>query len=160
MTNHAAVVVDVQVACSNPDIPAKTHIEDWIGRAIDAAGPDTAAGAEVSVRLVDREEMQALNRDFRGMDRTTNVLSFPAGETTGLPSDVPPPLGDIVICAAVVSDEAARQGKLVADHWAHLLVHGTLHLLGYDHESDAEAAEMEAVETRILGAAGLADPYL
>ena len=104
--------------------------------------------------------MQALNRDYRQQDKVTNVLSFPAGEVAGLPDDASSSLGDIVICAAVVSDEATRQGKAVADHWAHMLVHGTLHLLGYDHDSNTEAVEMEGLETRILASNGLADPYL
>ena len=104
--------------------------------------------------------MRALNRDYREQDKTTNVLSFPAGEIAGLPDDAPRALGDIVICAAVISDEAAEQGKELSAHWAHMLVHGTLHLLGYDHETDAEAAAMEGLETRILCQHGCPDPYL
>lgn len=103
--------------------------------------------------------MRSLNCAFRGKDKPTNVLSFPAGDVAGLPADAPLPLGDIVICAGVVGAEAAAQGKTEDDHWAHMLVHGTLHLLGFDHETDAEAADMEALETRILGEHGIADPY-
>lgn len=127
---------------------------------MDTAGASFPTGAEVSVRLVDTGEIQALNRDYRDMDKVTNVLSFPAGEIAGLPDDTARALGDIVVCAAVVSEEAARQGKITAHHWAHLLVHGTLHLLGYDHETDPEAFEMERLETSILVSNGLADPYL
>ena len=111
------------------------------------------------MRLVDTEEMRVLNRDFRNKDTSTNVLSFPARAIEGLPAEAGHVLGDIVICAAIVSDEAARQGKASGDHWAHMLVHGTLHLLGYDHDSDTDAAEMEALETQILTSNGLKDPY-
>ena len=97
--------------------------------------------------------------DYRGKDRETNVLSFPAGDD-GLPPDVARPLGDLVICAPVVLREAGEQGKSVADHWGHLLVHGSLHLLGFDHETDAEASAMEGLEREILAARGVADPYL
>jgi probable rRNA maturation factor len=111
------------------------------------------------VRLVDTAEIRSLNREYRRKDKATNVLSFRAAAIKGLPTDVAQALGDIVICATVVNDEAAEQGKAIDDHWAHMLVHGTLHLLGYDHETADEAAEMEGVETRILTENGLADPY-
>jgi probable rRNA maturation factor len=114
----------------------------------------------MSVRLVDREEIRLLNRDYRQLDKVTNVLSFPAGEISGLPAEAAQLLGDVVVCAAVVCDEAAEQGKSVDAHWAHMLVHGTLHLLGYDHQSVADAAEMEGLEASILVANGLTDPYL
>jgi probable rRNA maturation factor len=115
--------------------------------------------SEVSVRVVDVEEMQTLNREYRDKDEPTNVLSFPAGEITGLPDDEGGVLGDVVICAAIVRAEAVEQKKALADHWRHMLVHGTLHLLGYDHMTDAEAAEMEGLEVRILTSLGVADPY-
>ena len=103
--------------------------------------------------------MQQLNSDFREQDKTTNVLSFPGGEIAGLPMDAERPLGDIVICAAVVGDEAVKQGKSVPDHWAHMLVHRALHLLGFDHIDVADATEMERLETRILSDHGIANPY-
>ena len=115
---------------------------------------------EVSVKLTDNAEVQQLNAAYRDKDKPTNVLSFPAGRIEGLPDEVPVQLGDIVVCASVVRDEASEQGKAVADHWAHLLVHGTLHLMGYNHQTDVEAAEMEALETSILINSGLKDPYL
>jgi probable rRNA maturation factor len=112
--------------------------------------------AELAIRIVDTAEGQALNRDYRGKDYATNVLSFPAE----LPPGVNLPLiGDLAICAPVVAREAAEQGKKPRDHWAHLTVHGTLHLLGYDHIDEAEAEAMEALETRILAGLGIADPY-
>jgi len=103
--------------------------------------------------------MQRLNCEFRGQDKPTNVLSFPAGEIDGLPEDTEMPLGDIVVCAAVVTDEAAQQGKKTGDHWAHMMVHGTLHLLGFDHENDADAEQMEGLEIQILTDHGIANPY-
>mgnify|MGYP001574642686 FL=1 len=151
------VQVDVQNATDDDTAPATTEVEPWVARAVSLAGVD--GPAEVSVRIVEAGEMHALNREYRGKDKPTNVLSFPAGEVEGLPADVPRLLGDIVICAEVVRAEAAEQGKDVADHWAHMLVHGTLHLLGHDHETDAEAVEMEALEARILSNFGVPDPY-
>jgi probable rRNA maturation factor len=151
------VQVDVQYACDDDTAPEIATVEFWIASAIEASG--NKSDAEVSVRIVDSDEIRALNRDYRGKDRPTNVLSFPAGEVAGLPAEVPVLLGDIVVCASVVRDEATEQGKTLADHWAHMLVHGTLHLLGYDHEADTDAAEMEALEARILSEHGLADPY-
>ena len=111
---------------------------------------------ELSIRIVDIAEGRALNRDYRGKDYATNVLSFPAE----LPPGVSLPLiGDLAICAPVVAREAAEQGKDPRDHWAHMTVHGVLHLLGYDHIQDSEAEAMEALETRILAGLGIADPY-
>ena len=151
------VQVDVQRAANNEAIPDTAFVSDWVTRAIDAA--TITRDSEVSVRIVDTDEIHALNREYRRKDAPTNVLSFPAGEVSGLPNDAPQPLGDIVICASVVRDEAEAQGKALPDHWAHLLIHGTLHLLGFDHQTDVEAASMEALERRILAAHGIADPY-
>ena len=151
------VQVDVQNACDDDTVPEVPIVESWIESAVVAAGIDV--DTEVSVRVVSPEEVYALNSEYRGKDKPTNVLSFPAGKVAGLPDDMPQLLGDIVVCAQVVRDEAREQGKAVADHWAHMLVHGTLHLLGFDHKTDSEAAEMEALETRILSDQGLADPY-
>ena len=159
MNASEAAVVDVQVACDDPDIPAEEEIASWVRRALAAGAESAAAHAELSVRLVDTMEIQTLNRDYRDKDRPTNVLSFPAGPIDGLPDDAALPLGDVVVCAAVVRQEAAEQGKMLAAHWAHMLVHGTLHLLGYDHETDVDAAQMEAIEKRILLQYGLSDPY-
>lgn len=149
--------VDVQLACDDEGIPHADVIAAWVRRAIGAA--TGARNLEVSIRIVAADEIRSLNRDYRGKDKATNVLSFPAGPMSGLPEEVPQLLGDIVVCAAVVADEAAAQGKAVQDHWAHMLVHGTLHLLGYDHENDADAETMESLEARILADQGVADPY-
>ena len=159
MISRGETIVDVQRACDEPDIPDAKNIRECVVSAIIAANGAAMDRSEVSVRVVDIEEMRALNREYRDKDEPTNVLSFPAGEITGLPDDEGGVLGDVVICAAIVRDEAVEQKKALADHWRHMLVHGTLHLFGYDHMTDAEATEMEGLEVRILTSLGVADPY-
>ena len=149
--------VEVQLACDDEYVPAADDIAAWVNRAIDAAG--SSSDMEVSVRVVNAAEMQQMNCEFRDQDKSTNVLSFPAGDLAGLPDEAERPLGDIVVCAAVVADEAEQQGKTQTDHWAHMIVHGTLHLLGFDHENDSDAAEMESLEIRIMTDHGVANPY-
>ena len=154
-----AVTTDVQVACDDPAVPPAAHFQTWVAAAVGQSGRAPGRDTEIAVRVVDAEEIQTLNRLYRDKDTPTNVLSFPAGDIEGLPPEAPQLLGDVVICAAVVAAEASEQGKAVADHWAHMVVHGTLHLLGFDHENDAEATEMEALETRILASQSVTDPY-
>ena len=153
----AQLSVDVQVASVSAKVPPERDIESWVGAVLRQL--DFSDTVEVSVRVVDNEESRTLNRNFRERDKPTNVLSFPADGGNYIPEDIPRPLGDIVICAPVVEREADEQGKDVSHHWAHLVVHGTLHLLGFDHETDPQAAEMEAIEREILAARGIADPY-
>jgi probable rRNA maturation factor len=159
---HTAVAVDVQIASTVKSVPEEHSIHSWIATAISCSGNTGAAGREISVRLVDEEEGRALNKQYRQQDKATNVLSFPgvAGGGSGLPPEVEQSLGDIVVCGPVVEREAAEQGKDVTSHWAHLLVHGALHLLGYDHETDRDAALMEKLETGILATHGIDDPYV
>jgi probable rRNA maturation factor len=149
--------VDVQIVASTTGIPSVDDIRRWVAAAVaaNATDPDT----EVSVRVVDEEEMQTLNRDYRDQDKSTNVLAFPAGDVQGLPSGESLLLGDIVVCAAVIAREADEQGKALGDHWSHILVHGVLHLLGHDHMTESETGEMEALERDILAGLGIADPY-
>ena len=148
------LTIDVQNATSAASAPDDNTVREWVRSAADGR---VAGRAELSVRFVDEEESRALNAGYRGRDRATNVLSFPAaGESV---PNAPRPLGDVVICGPVVEREAREQGKAAADHWAHLLVHGTLHLLGYDHESEDDATAMESLERSILAAGGVADPY-
>jgi len=160
VTNSSSLLVDVQIACDESDVPPAKEIETWVARAVAGSGKILDSDTELSVRLVDTEEIQSLNRDYRQKDAATNVLSFPVDTIEGLPADAAKTLGDIVVCATIVSEEATQQEKPVDEHWAHMLVHGTLHLLGYDHETDADALEMEGLETRILTENGLPDPYL
>ena len=159
MNAQSEIAVDVQFACDDPGSPDAGFIGGWVRVTVAEAGVDVASDIEVSVRVVDGNESRTLNRDYRDKDQATNVLSFPAGSIAGLPAEAVQTLGDVVVCAPVVRDEAMAQAKELADHWAHMLVHGTLHLLGYDHVTDAEAMEMEGLETRILATQSVADPY-
>ena len=146
--------VDIQSASAEPT-PDEEDLQRWITAAMAAAGT-RAQDSEICVRLVDTEEMTQLNRDYRGKDGPTNVLSFPCD----LPPEAQLPLlGDIVICAPVVRREAAEQHKTLAAHWAHMAVHGTLHLLGYDHIEESQADAMELMESRILEQLNFDCPY-
>lgn len=148
------VHVDIQSASTEP-APEEDDIRRWISAALHQASASTGP-AEVCLRIVDEAEMAQLNHSYRGKAGPTNVLSFPAD----LPPELQLPLlGDIVICAPVVLREAREQGKSASAHWAHMLVHGSLHLLGHDHIEAAEAAVMETLETRILGELGFPCPY-
>ena len=134
--------------------PGAPQLELWMDSALRQAGQET--GAEITLKIVDEAEMQDLNHRYRSVSRPTNVLSFSAN----LPPQLGLPLlGDIVVCAPLVAKEAREQGKPVQAHWAHLVVHGTLHLLGHDHVDDAEALRMEHLETVTLHKLGFADPY-
>ncbi|MBD3897141.1 rRNA maturation RNase YbeY [Halomonas sp. ML-15] len=150
-----APCVDRQVALADDSqLPDQASLERWVAAALAHAGEHDRD--ELSVRFVDSAESQALNRDYRGKDAPTNVLSF----GVELPPGVALPLlGDLAICHSVVVREANEQGKTLADHYAHMVVHGTLHLLGYDHVDDAEAEAMEQLEREILAELGIADPY-
>lgn len=115
----------------------------------------------ISLRFVDEAESAALNSQYRGKDSSTNVLSFPAALPETMRRQLESvPLGDIVICPAVVEKEAAAQGKSLEAHWAHMLIHGCLHLLGYGHESSRQASDMESLEIRIMEGLGFDNPYL
>ena len=147
------LTVDIQCASSEP-VPDEDDLRGWIAAVL--ANQQRSGAAEVCVRLVDVAEMSTLNLSYRGKTGPTNVLSFPADLPAGL--DLPL-LGDIIICAPVVRTEAAAQGKQLAAHWAHMSVHGTLHLLGYDHIDEDEAIVMEALESAILASLGYPCPY-
>ena len=148
------VILDLQLACEdNSGMPDEAQFQKWL----DAVIPQFQEESEVTIRLVDEAESHGLNLTYRGKDRPTNVLSFPFE----CPDEVELPLlGDLVICRQVVEREAIEQEKPLMAHWAHMIVHGCLHLLGYDHIEDDEAEEMESLETEIMQGLGFADPYL
>ncbi|MBS0570606.1 MAG: rRNA maturation RNase YbeY [Proteobacteria bacterium] len=132
-------------------VPARRSFQQWID-----AIPRLPRGAQVNILIVGSTEGRRFNRQYRQKDYATNVLSFPWEPTPGDKSRL---LGDLVICAPVVAREAAEQGKRPREHWAHLTIHGVLHLLGHDHEMPAQARRMEALEIRVLAGLGIANPY-
>ena len=141
------------------DLPGLEHLaEAAVIATLDATGC-TARPVEVAVLFTDDASIAAINAEWRGKDTPTNVLSFPAPDHVPLPEGELRPLGDVVLAHGVITREAGEQGKTLRAHTAHLIVHGTLHLLGYDHENDAEAEEMEELEARILKGLGISDPY-
>jgi probable rRNA maturation factor len=149
---HDAEAINVQYAVAAEGLPDADAIRAWAKSALQPGREH----AELSVRLVDVAEITALNRQYRGKDGATNVLSFPFDGMPGVETGL---LGDVVICAPVVQAEAVQQGKNATAHWAHLVIHGVLHLQGYDHHADAEARCMEQLETRLLEQLGYPDPW-
>jgi probable rRNA maturation factor len=149
------VQLDLSVSYALPrkGLPSSVSFRRWVEAALESR----VRRADLAIRVVDEREGCALNRHYRGKDYATNVLSFPAELPEGVKLPV---LGDIVICAPVVAREAHEQGKELAAHYAHLTVHGVLHLLGWDHENTREAEAMEALERQVLDSLGFADPYL
>jgi len=150
--SESPLEVFVQLAAPDPDTPDEDFIEQCVRHVLG----DTPG--EVVVRVVDEAESAMLNERYRGKHGSTNVLAFPAGDMPG-PVPEPAPLGDIVIAAGVVAREAREQSKAPWAHWAHMIVHGCLHLMGYDHLVEDEAREMESRERELLAALGVADPY-
>ncbi|HHC74037.1 MAG TPA: rRNA maturation RNase YbeY [Thiothrix sp.] len=180
---------DIELVLQNPydyqNVPTQDALQDWANVAVYVIQSTTVIAAHIAftLRIVDQTEGQQLNHEFRGKPNATNVLSFPCftDESTAddLVFDLDPSLavsdedrqdvnndgaqhylGDLVICQPVMQQEAAQQGKSLTEHWAHLLIHGLLHLLGYDHQTDEEAAQMEQQEITILQQLGFANPYL
>ncbi len=149
------MTVDIEVAAGVDGVPSRAKFRRWMCLATDELGVHEG---EAAVRVVDEAEGAALNARWRGREGATNVLSFPAGTMPDMPG-VARHLGDLVLCAPVLRREAHAQGKAELHHWAHLVVHGTLHLLGLDHEQAGEAQRMEALERELLSRLGIADPY-
>lgn len=149
------VEVHVNYAVARRGIPSAASFRHWVATTLTHARHRKPS--ELSIRIAGAREGRSLNRHYRGRDYATNVLSFPAELPEGVRS---PLLGDIVICAMVVAREAREQHKPLRDHYAHLTVHGVLHLLGFDHASEPQARRMEALETAILAALDIPDPYL
>ena len=150
------VELEVQRSTALPSVPEDGQFQRWTDAAL--AGQSTHFA--MAIRIVDESEAQRFNREYRGRDYATNVLSFPAELPDGLPAEIrQAQLGDLLICAPVVAREAKEQKRPEANHWAHLTIHGVLHLLGYDHEQADEAEVMETLETEILAKLGISDPY-
>lgn len=145
-------LVDVQRECQSENLPSDEQFLLWVTTALKGRKDR----GEICIRLVDADESQALNSEYRAKDYATNVLSFPFEAPPGIPMDL---LGDLAICAEVVTREAAEQGKPLMDHWAHMVIHGTLHLIGFDHINEPDAVEMETLETELLASLNIADPY-
>jgi probable rRNA maturation factor len=147
--------LDVQLAVENEnDLPTEEQLSTWVSAAL--LKRTEHEEPELTIRIVDEAESQELNNEYRGKDKPTNVLSFPFEA----PAHVPIPLlGDLIVCKQVVEREAIEQAKTLTSHWAHMIVHGCLHLLGYDHIEDEEAEEMEGIERVIMNELGFEDPY-
>jgi probable rRNA maturation factor len=158
-------MIDLQIATQEFDLPTAEQLEQWVA----LATREQAASAEVTIRLVDDVESQQLNLDYRGKNKPTNVLSFPA-QMDEFEAEFAIPelmeelgddtyLGDLVINAPLVQREAQQQSKAAIDHWAHLVIHGCLHLQGYDHIEDAQAEHMEGLEIALLAELDITNPY-
>lgn len=148
-----SALVDRQLVCEEDGyIPSEQELTLWAQSALDACD----ISGELTVRIVKGSESQQLNHDYRGKDKPTNVLSFPFEAPPGIETDL---IGDLVVCKSIVEREAGEQNKPLSHHWAHMIVHGCLHLLGYDHIEDDEAEEMESLEIDILANLAIANPY-
>lgn len=148
----SVLTVDVQNVFDGPGVPSEEELQAWAQAAW--LGQDAS---EVTVRIVDTDESQALNHQYRGRDKPTNVLSFPFEAPPGITVAL---AGDLVICAPVVEDEAREQHKPLSSHWTHMVIHGMLHLQGYDHINDKDAEAMESLEIRLLSRFGIGNPYI
>lgn len=148
-----AVTLDMQIASNSTQLPSQQDLQKWCALAL----RQRSNPSELTIRLVDEAEGRTLNQQWRGKDYATNVLSFVADVPEGI-LDIPL-LGDLVICAPVVEREAQEQNKQLQAHWAHMVIHGCLHLLGYDHIEEEDAQEMEQLEQQLMAELSYADPY-
>lgn len=147
------IALDIQRVIETAELPTDEQFQRWAESALGQYNKPF----ELTIRIVDNEESQMLNHQYRGKDKPTNVLSFPFEVPDGIELSL---LGDLVICVPVVASEAIEQQKSLEAHWAHMVIHGCLHLLGYDHISDDEAEEMESLEIDILSKLGFNNPYI
>lgn len=146
-------IIDLQNACDLEELPTIELFQQWVDMALTTV---TDKEFELTIRLVNLDESQQLNKQYRHKDKPTNVLSFPFEVPEGIELNL---LGDLVICAQVVEQEAKAQNKALFNHWSHMVIHGCLHLLGYDHINDNDAHEMEALEVKILAKLSISNPY-
>ena len=147
------ITLDLQIACSNKNLPSESQFQLWLETAL----ASYQKNFELTIRIVDEAESQQLNHQYRAKNKSTNVLSFPFEVPEGIELGL---LGDLIICADVVESEAIEQNKNLINHWAHMVIHGCLHLLGYDHINDDDADEMETLEIKLLKKLGISDPYI
>ncbi len=150
-------VIDLQIACTATELPTEEQFQLWVDTALAEVSSNLSQEFELTIRLVNAEESQQLNNQYRSKNKPTNVLSFPFEVPDGIELNL---LGDLIICIEVMKQEAKEQNKALFDHWAHLVIHGCLHLVGFDHISDSEALEMESIEITILEKLGVTNPYL
>jgi probable rRNA maturation factor len=150
-------IVDLQIACNTDEVPSIEQFQRWVDNTLNEVMDSSDKSIfELTIRLVDKNESQQLNCQYRGIDKPTNVLSFPFEVPDDIELNL---LGDLVICIDVMKKEAQSQNKALFDHWAHLVIHGCLHLVGFDHISDNEATIMEALEVKILETLNINNPY-
>ncbi len=147
--------IDLQIASEHTRCPSVSQLKLWVESSLQEM--DEKEDQELTIRIVDEQESQSLNKQYRGKDKPTNILSFPFESPAQIELNL---LGDLVICAPIVSREAKEQEKSEISHWVHMVVHGTLHLQGFDHIEDDEAEAMEALEIKILNTLGFQNPYL
>ena len=153
------IAIDIVNDSQSDTTPELKQCQSWLESAL--AHLENSRALELSIRFVESTEIQRLNREYRSKDKPTNVLSFPSQIPEAVAAEMDSyHLGDIAICSEIVESEAQAQNKQLDAHWAHLLIHGLLHLLGYDHDSDEQASEMENLEIQILKTLGFPDPYL
>lgn len=158
--DHMPVDLQVQRATTSATTPDDEQFRLWVELVLEHTQGEHEHEYLLAIRIVDEEEGRSFNHQYRHKDDATNVLSFPAELPAGLPPEIKQEqLGDLLICAPVVAREAKEQGKVAADHWAHLTIHGVLHLLGYDHQQAEDAVIMEAIETSILASMAISNPY-
>lgn len=159
MPKHDYLVLDVQLASDSPELcPSLEDLTRWCNLAMQT---ELSVPTDLTLRFVDAEESQELNKAYRGKDKPTNVLSFPFINPIDLPSEAGLNLlGDLVICVPLVQQEALEQGKPLLHHWAHLVIHGMLHLQGFDHDTEIQAQEMEGIEIQLLEQMDIPNPYL
>ncbi len=145
--------LDIQIVSESKQLPSLEQFQSWV----DSVLTDKAVDSEIVIRIVDEQEMTQFNEQYRKKKGATNILSFPFDAPEGIESQL---LGDLLVCAPIIEKQAIQQNKTIEDHWAHMIVHGILHLIGYDHINDAEAEEMEALEVKLLKTIKIKNPYL